>query len=128
MRLFQHVLDPAWDNLHNPQALRCSFADQYQVLSACRSDQRSMGWEDQEISEDPFGIFTMALCKGAGYFGDYPADTNSDNKISLNEAYLYVIDWVNNYVEDWPPLEPPYDDIQDVQVYPDNSNFAIIEY
>ena len=98
--------------------------NQYQILTSCRSDQISGGWEDPSVVESPFGIFDMALCEGGGYFGNYPADTNLDNKVSLNEAYLYVIDWVNDFFEGLPPL----DDLQDVQVYPNNSTFAIIEY
>jgi hypothetical protein len=37
----------------------------------------------------------------------------------LNEAYLYVKDWVRNY---FGYLQ------QDVQVSPDNSTFTIMEY
>jgi hypothetical protein len=99
--------------------------NQYQVLTSCRSDQISGGWEDPSVVDGPFGIFDMALCEGGGYFGNYPADTNSDNKVSLNEAYLYVIDWVNDFFEGLPPLDV---DLQDVQVYPNNSTFIIIEY
>ena len=96
--------------------------NQYQVLTSCRSDQLSPGQTDPSV-EGPFGPFTMALCEGGGYYGNYPADTNSDNKVSLNEAYLYVIDWVNDFYGDILG-----DALQAVQVYPNNSNFAIIEY
>jgi len=66
---------------------------------------------------DPFGVFTMAVCAGCGYYGNYPDDMNLDNKLSLHEAYLYVKDCVFYYGVD-----------QDVQVYPNNSTFTIIEY
>jgi hypothetical protein len=59
----------------------------------------------------------MALCEGCGYSGSYLADTNLDTMVSLQEAYLYVKDWVFSY-----------EVIQDVQVYPNNSTFTIIEY
>jgi len=109
---------------HTPSK-RLLTTNQYQVLTSCRSDQISGGWEDPSVVDGPFGIFDMALCEGGGYFGNYPADTNFDNKVSLNEAYLYVIDWVNDFFEGLPPLDV---DLQDVQVYPNDSTFAIIEY
>ena len=59
----------------------------------------------------------MALCDGCGYSGSYPADTNLNTMVSLQEAYLYVKDWVFSYGV-----------IQDVQVYPNNSPFTIVEY
>jgi len=66
--------------------------------------------------ENSYGRFTMALCQGCGYYGTYPADTNLDTKVSLQEAYLYVESTLES-------LE------QDVQVYPPtNSTFTIAEY
>ena len=73
---------------------------------------------------EPFGVFTMALCEGCGYSGSYPADTNLDNMVSLQEAYLYVRNWVAEL-----DAQLPYISItQDVQIYPDNSTFTIVEY
>jgi hypothetical protein len=89
--------------------------NQYKVLTSCHYYQDC--WEIQPEEGDPFGVFTMALCEGCGYYGNYPADTNLDTGVSLQEAYLYVKDWVFSYVVD-----------QDVQVYPSNSTFSIIEY
>ncbi len=40
-----------------------------------------------------------------------------DTKVSVQEAYLYVKDWVFYYEVD-----------QDVQVYPNNSTFTVVEY
>ena len=89
--------------------------NQYKVLTSCHYYQEC--WEIQPVEGDPFGVFTMALCDGCGYSGSYPADTNMDTKVSLQEAYLYVKNWVFSYRIS-----------QDVQIYPDNSTFTIVEY
>ena len=90
--------------------------NQYKVLTSCHYYQEC--WEIQpEEGGNPFGVFTMALCEGCGYSGNYPADSNLDTKVSLQEAYLYVKDWVFSYRF-----------AQDVQVYPNNSAFTIVEY
>jgi len=73
---------------------------------------------------DPFGVFTMALCEGCSYYGSYPADINLDTRVSLQEAYLYIKNWVAEL-----DAQTPYINItQDVQVYPYNSTFIIAEY
>ncbi|MEN6347855.1 MAG: Ig-like domain-containing protein, partial [Syntrophomonas sp.] len=61
------------------------------------------------------GEFTTALVRGCGYENStYPADTNSNKAISLNEAYFYTKANVHE---------------SDVQVYPDGDNaFALMEY
>jgi hypothetical protein len=69
--------------------------NQYKVLTSCHYYQ--LCWEIQPEEGDPFGVFTMALCEGCGYSGNYPADTNIDTMVSLQEAYLYVRDWVFSY-------------------------------
>jgi len=89
--------------------------NQYKVLTSCHYYQEC--WEIQSEEGEPFGVFTMALYEGCGYSGSYPADTNMDTMVSLQEAYLYIRDWVFYYGVD-----------QDVQVYPNNSTFTIIEY
>jgi len=89
--------------------------DQYRVLTSCHYYQEC--WEIYPEEGNPFGVFTMALCNGFGYSSSYPADTNLDTKVSLQEAYLYVQNWVFSYGT-----------IQDVQVYPNNSTFTIVEY
>ena len=66
-------------------------SNQYKVLTSCHYYQ--LCWEIQPEEGDPFGVFTMALCDGCGYSGSYPADTNLDTIVSLQEAYLYVRDW-----------------------------------
>jgi len=89
--------------------------NQYKVLTSCHYYQLS--WEIQPAEGNPFGVFTMALCAGCGYYGSYQADTNLDTMVSLQEAYLYVQDWVFSYRIS-----------QDVQIYPNNSTFTIVEY
>jgi len=92
--------------------------NQYKVLTSCHSSQECMELSPVIPGDfDPFGVFTMALCEGCGYSGNYPADNNMDTMVSLQEAYLYVKDWIFSYGI-----------IQDVQVYPNNSTFTIIEY
>ena len=89
--------------------------NQYKVLTSCHYYQYCYELIPQE--GDPFGVFTMALCDGCGYNGNYPADTNFNTQVSLQEAYLYVKNWVYGYGI-----------VQDVQIYPNNSTFAIVEY
>jgi len=90
--------------------------NKYKVLTSCHYYQ--MCYEINPAEGDPFGVFTTALCEGCGYYGSYPADTNSNTKVSLQEAYLYIQDWVQDN----------FGDLQDVQVYPSNSTFTIAEY
>jgi len=99
--------------------------NQYKVLTSCHYYEQCMELSPVTPGDfDPFGVFTMGLCKGCGYYSSYPADTNLDTKVSLQEAYLYVKDYVADL-----DAEIPYIDItQDVQVYPDNSTFTIVEY
>jgi hypothetical protein len=92
--------------------------NQYKILTSCHYYEGCMELTPATPGDfDPFGVFTMALCEGCGYYGIYPADTNLDTKVSLQEAYLYVRDWVFSYRIS-----------QDVQIYPDNSTFTIVEY
>ena len=99
--------------------------NQYKVLTACHYYQESMELYPIEPGAfDPYGVFTKALCEGCGYDGSYPADTNLDTKVSLQEAYLYV----KSYVAELDAQIPYISITQDVQVYPDNSTFTIVEY
>ena len=93
--------------------------NQYKVLTSCSYNQKC--WEIIPIFGEPCGVFTMALCAGCGYFDyDYPADSNGDAKVSLQEAYFYIRDWI---------IKNGYGYLrQDVQVYPDDSDYPIIEY
>jgi len=92
--------------------------DQYQVLTSCHSSQNCLEIPDLINPENSYGLFTMALCQGCGYdsfTSPYPADNNEDNKVNLQEAYLYVESTLELFE-------------QDVQVYPTNSTFTIVEY
>lgn len=99
--------------------------NQYQVLTSCHYDEQCMGLSSATPGDfDPFGVFTIALCAGCGYYGSYPADTNLDTRVSLQEAYLYI----KSYVQDLSSTYPYLNITQDVQIYPDNSAFTIVEY
>ncbi|MBU4314150.1 MAG: caspase family protein [Desulfobacteraceae bacterium] len=100
--------------------------NQYKVLTSCHYYQECMGVSPTTPGDfEPFGVFTMALCEGCGYYsGSYPADTNLDTIVSLQEAYLYV----KSYVQDLSNTYPYLNIDQDVQVYPNNSSFTIVEY
>jgi len=98
---------------------------EYKVLTSCHSSQECMELSPVTPGDfDPFGVFTIALCAGCGYYGSYPADTNLNAIVSLQEAYLYV----KSYVADLDAQLPDISITQDVQVYPDNSSFTIVEY
>jgi len=99
--------------------------NQYKVLTSCHYYEECMELYPATPGDfDPFGVFTMALCTGCGYFGGYPADTNLDTKVSLQETYLYV----KSYVAELDAQLPHISITQDVQVYPYNSTFTIAEY
>jgi len=99
--------------------------NEYKVLTSSHYYQECMELAPATPGDfDPFGVFTMALCDGCGYFGSYPADTNLDTKVSLQETYIYV----KSYVAELDAQLANINITQDVQVYPDNSIFAIVEY
>jgi len=93
--------------------------NQYKVLTSCHYYQSS--WELIPVFGNPYSVFTMSLCSGCGYFNyNYFADINADNKVSLQETYLYIKDWI---------IKNGYGYLQqDVQVYPENSTYPIMEY
>ena len=101
---------------------------QYQVLTSCLSIQTALELLPSE--GDPFGLFSAVLCEGCGYnyyTHPYWADANANGEITLNEAYLYTDEQVNLIIDilNAPPYEWGVD--QDTQVYPEDSNFVIIE-
>jgi len=99
--------------------------NEYIVLTSCHYYQECMELAPLTPGDfDPFGVFTMALCTGCGYYGSYPADTNLDTRVSLQEAYLYV----KSYVAELDAQLPDISITQNVQVYPYNSTFTIAEY
>ncbi len=92
--------------------------NQYKVLTSCHYDQSCSEWSPHPLDGNPFGWFSASLCEGCGYnsfSSPYPADINENNKVTLQEAYLYVESTLEL-------LE------QNVQVYPSDSTFTIIEY
>jgi hypothetical protein len=92
--------------------------NQYKVLTSCHDFQTCVGTEDLINPENSYGRFTMALCQGCGYdsfTSPYLADNNENNKVSLQEAYLYIESALELFE-------------QDVQVYPADSTFTIVEY
>jgi len=107
------------------ESKRLLITNEYKVLTSCHYYQQCMELSPTTPGDfEPFGVFTMALCEGCGYSGNYPADTNFDTIVSLQEAYLYIRNWVAEL-----DAQLPYISItQDVQVYPNNSSFAIVEY
>jgi len=93
--------------------------NQYKVLTSCHKNQPCWYYSPHPVDGNPYGLFTAAFCKGCGYDdGIYYADTNLDTKVSLQEGYLYIVDFVN--------LNFP--GVQNVQVHPINSTFTIVEY
>lgn len=80
----------------------------YQVLASSRGSQYT--WEYGDWS-----YFCKGLCEGCE---DLNADTNEDEIIDLSELHKYIKDWVLIYCSK----------DQDVQMYPSNSNFPIVEY
>jgi len=101
--------------------------NQYKVLTSCHYYQSCMGISPLVPGDfDPFGLFTAAFCDGCGYgYTNWPlnADKDSNYKIALDEMYDYILNII-------PLMELYYsiDNRQDVQVFPENSNFTIIEY
>ena len=89
-------------------------ADCYQVLTSCSYNQICEAFCSFE--GNTIGVFTVALLEGCGY-NCFPADSDNNGKITLEEAYLYVKDKVF-YLGF----------IQDVQVYPINSTFVFAGY
>jgi len=64
--------------------------NEYKVLTSCHYYEECMELAPTTPGDfDPFGVFTMGLCDGCGYFGDYPADTNLDTRVSLGSISLY---------------------------------------
>ena len=94
----------------------------YIVLTACHY------YEDSSYNDplfgDPYSFFVLALVQGCGYdYYTYPywADNSGDRKISLQEACTYTEYWLAN---EFPTVDP----LQDAQMYPQGSDFPIVEY
>jgi len=91
---------------------------EYKVLTACHGYQISLEYSPHPLDGNPFGWFSAALCEGCGYntySHPYFADNDTNNQVSLGEAYSYIES----------VLEPLY---QDIQIHPNGSDFTIVEY
>jgi len=92
---------------------------QYKVLTSAHYDQPCEEDSPHPYDGFPYGIFTAAFCNGCGYDdGVSYADSNSDTKITLDELYEHIRDFVITYFG--------FD--QNVQVFPENSNFTTVEH
>ena len=90
--------------------------NQYKVLTSCHYNEPCVEYSTHTVDGNPYGLFTAVFCKGCGYDdGTYYADSDNNTKVSLQEAY--------SYIESTLILSE-----QDVQVYPTNSTFTIVEY
>jgi len=100
---------------------------QYQVLTSCLLSQTSTELIPSE--GDPWGLFSYVFCVGCGYdyySHPYDADANENGEITLDESYDYTDYWVNA-LSDYYNTEYGWDIDQDTQVYPENSDFVVIE-
>lgn len=86
--------------------------ENYKVLVSCRSNEICQTYGYNGLLS---GVFTYALIKGAS--DDFPADVNRDSVITLQEMYNYIKGQVASLGYS-----------QEIQVYPENDNFPIVEY
>ena len=65
--------------------------DGFHALVSSGANELSWYWQ-MNAKEVPTGAsyFTAALAAGAGLYGSFPADQNSDNVITLHEMYTYL--------------------------------------
>ena len=90
--------------------------NKYKVLTSCHYNQPCVEYSTHPVDGNPYGLFTAVFCKGCGYDdGTYYADSDDNTKVILHEAYSYIKSTLISYE-------------QDVQVYPTNSTFTIVEY
>jgi hypothetical protein len=102
-------------------------ASQYYVITAANTSQSS--WENTKIKN---GVFSFFFLDGIGDVGEenpddlfdytFNADTNSDNKVTFQEAFTYTAPKVEEFVNNLMGYH------QSVQVYPTNSDFVISEW
>jgi len=90
----------------------------FKVITSATGAQECYETLYHPVDGNPFGYFSASLCEGCGYnsfIPPLPADYNLDNKITINEIYLYIRESLKNLN-------------QVAQVYPANSSFTFIEY
>ena len=87
----------------------------FYVLTAAAHQQSSWGTEN-----GPYNYFPYWFAQGAS--GSKPADTNKDGTVTMKEMYQYIKDNASG---------PYYDGssyyYQDVQMYPENSNYGLFK-
>ena len=106
--------------LYNLKLAKGNLASEgFQVIVSASGDQQCFETtKPHPIDGYPYGYFSAFFCDGCGYNDfsfPYPADINLDYKVTLNEIYQYIYPSLA-YLE------------QDVQVFPQNSSFTLIEY
>jgi len=84
----------------------------FKVLASCRYDEICQTYNYNNLTS---GVFTYAFIEGSS--NGFPADVNEDTKITLQEIYEYIKNRV---------LDLGYN--QEIQVYPENDAFPIVEY
>ena len=86
----------------------------YKVLVSSGASELSWYWKSS-LDTLPLGssYFTMALAGGAGLYGAYPADRNSDGTITLREMYDYL--WLQQASST-------------VQAFPQEDDFPLLVY
>lgn len=90
----------------------------FKVITSASSNQLCYETLYHPVDGNPFGYFSASICDGCGYndfFPPFPADFNTDSKITINEIYEHVVELLRGIN-------------QDAQVYPANSSFSFIEY
>lgn len=95
-------------NIFSQQSMDLINKESYQVLTCGKGEQYCYCWST-------WSYFCRAILLGCN---DLNADINGDKIIDLTELHTYVEEWIKMY----PNAR------QDVQIYPDNSMFPIVEY
>lgn len=106
----------------------------YKVLASAALDQESyrISFDENATEGDMATVFARAICDGAGYSIDRAqraavrADLNYDQKITLQEIYLYAsrrVMWYLNLAEELSDTQNVY--VQTVQVYPQGDTFEL---
>ena len=105
--------------LHDLQLSKDNLAkNSFKVITSASGDQSCYETLYHPVDGNPFGYFSASICDGCGYndfFPPFPADFNTDSKITINEIYEHVVELLRGIN-------------QDAQVYPANSSFSFIEY
>ena len=92
----------------------------FYVLTAAMHQEKSWGQQ----GSDSFNFFTHYICQGV--LNDKPADTDGNGTVGLDELYRYVYDNVLAICPIYKEGDPtPY--YQHVQVYPENSSYALFK-